>query len=154
MLRSLLKNWKTQLGQDDVLGVVSTAVLRSAWGESDAGVRGLMWVPLLEFLKGGFLVFFFVFGRCTHRGQEFPDAWALSGAYESDDGEDSEPDNEGPIKPAAYADFLQFLQLGCSGSPIQGYPIVVIVLSTLSSPVSSFFWGVVQVLNRIRFLHP
>ena len=113
-----------------------------------------MWVPLLEFLKGGFLDF--VFGRRTHRGQEFPDAWALSGTYESDDGEDSEPDNEGPTKPAAYADFLQFLQLGCSGSPIQGYPIVVIVLSTLSSPVSSFFvlLGVVQVLNRIRFLLP
>ena len=67
LVRSLLKNWKTQLGQDDVLGVVSTAVLRSAWGESDAGVRGLMWVPLLEFLKGGFLVFL-VFGRRTHRG--------------------------------------------------------------------------------------
>ena len=147
-----------QLGQDDVLGVVSTAVLRSAWGESDAGVRGLMWVPLLEFLKGGFLgfCFVFVFGRRTHRAQEFPDAWALSGTYESDDGEDSEPDNEGPIKPAAYADFLQFLQLGCSGSPIQGYPIVVIVLSTLSSPVSSFFYlfWVAQVLNRIRFLRP
>ena len=101
--------------------------------------------------------FFLVFGRRTHRGQEFPDAWALSGAYESDDGEGSELDNEGPAKPAAYADFLQFLQLGCSGSPIQGYPIVVIVLSTLSSPVSSFFvffGGAVQVLNRIRFLRP
>lgn len=44
---------------------------------------------------------------------------------------------EGKAKLAAYGDFLQFLQLGCAGSPAQGYPTVVIILSTLSSPVSS-----------------
>lgn len=49
---------------------------------------------------------------------------------------DAKPD----AKPAAYGDFLQFLQLGCNGSPVQGYPVVVIVLSTLSSPVSSAFF--------------
>ena len=102
--------------------------------------------------------------------EEFPAAWTLAGAYESvigesnddEDGSDSEYSEggvgdetldenthdmaKGPIKdakPAAYADFLQFLQLGCNGSPVQGYPVVVIVLSTLSSPVSSayFFCG-------------
>lgn len=37
----------------------------------------------------------------------------------------------------AYAEFLQFLELGCSGSPTQGYPTIVIILSTIPSSVSS-----------------
>lgn len=36
---------------------------------------------------------------------------------------------------AAYGEFLQFLELGCSGSPIQGYPTVIIILSTIPSDV-------------------
>lgn len=52
LVQSLLKNWKAQLRQEKLLGVVSTAILRSAWVEPDAGVRGLMWAPLLGFLKG------------------------------------------------------------------------------------------------------
>lgn len=46
----------------------------------------------------------------------------------------------------AYSEFLQFLQLGCAGSPAQGYPTVVIILSTLSSPVSVTNSRVVQLL--------
>ena len=66
-MQSLLKNWKTQLGQDKVLAVVSTAILRSAWVESDAGVRGLMWAPLLGFLKGVFSSCVRETFPCTHR---------------------------------------------------------------------------------------
>jgi len=48
------------------------------------------------------------------------------------------------IKPSlAYQDFLQFLQLGCSGSPAEGYPTVVIALSTIPSSVSYLMWIVV-----------
>lgn len=36
----------------------------------------------------------------------------------------------------SYQEFLQFLQLGCLGSPVQGYPTVVIILSTIPSSVS------------------
>ena len=39
----------------------------------------------------------------------------------------------------AYLEFLQFLQLGCSGSPLQGYPTVMIILSTIPSSVRSLF---------------
>jgi hypothetical protein len=42
---------------------------------------------------------------------------------------------ESKILSGAYQDFLQFLQLGCSESPIQGYPTVVIALSTIPSSV-------------------
>lgn len=34
-------------------------------------------------------------------------------------------------KPVAYREFLQFLELGCSGSPHQGYPAVVVIVSTI-----------------------
>jgi len=48
------------------------------------------------------------------------------------------------IKPSlAYQDFLQFLQLGCSGSPVEGYPTVVITLSTIPSSVGYVMWIVV-----------
>lgn len=43
----------------------------------------------------------------------------------------------------AYQEFLQFLELGCSGAPIQGYPTVVIILSTI--PPSVCF---IPTLNR------
>lgn len=50
--------------------------------------------------------------------------------------EDSKP-NEDPLHSHAFAEFLQFLQLGCSGSPVQGYPTIVVILSTVPSSVSS-----------------
>jgi E3 ubiquitin-protein ligase listerin len=34
----------------------------------------------------------------------------------------------------AYLEFLQFLQLGCC-SPLQGYPTIVIIVSTIPSSV-------------------
>lgn len=96
---------------------------------------------------------------------EFPNCWdlELGRSYrtsadenaEDEDEEDEEDEGEGeearkPEKmseeaPApkvvksslAYQEFLQFLQLGCSGNPVQGYPTIVIVLSTIPSSVSA-----------------
>ena len=89
---------------------------------------------------------------------EFPSAWELELAHESskmerdDDESDSEDDTDentkkemisasGPLPgpSLAYQEFLQFLELGCSGSPLQGYPTVVIILSTISSTVRFSF---------------
>lgn len=42
-----------------------------------------------------------------------------------------------PHRSKAYSEFLQFLELGCSGSPTQGYPTIVIILSTIPSSVGS-----------------
>ena len=36
---------------------------------------------------------------------------------------------------SAYQEFLQFLQLGCYGSPTQGYPAIILVLSSIPSTV-------------------
>lgn len=64
---------------------------------------------------------------------------------QDDSNSDSENDSESGkkeglitntnAKSLAYQEFLQFLQLGCSGSPLQGYPTVVIVISTIPSLV-------------------
>jgi len=62
-------------------------------------------------------------------------------------GQESDEKHERPpetIRPSlAYQDFLQFLQLGCSDSPVEGYPTVVITLSTIPSSVSYFMRTVV-----------
>lgn len=80
---------------------------------------------------------------------EFPGAWELERVHDytedrSDDS-DSDADNEegdseppkvfSPRSSAAYSDFLQFLELGCAGAPVQGYPTVIIILSTIPSSV-------------------
>ncbi|KAI0945042.1 hypothetical protein AcV7_001681 [Taiwanofungus camphoratus] len=134
LLQTLLRTCKGHL--KTLLPVLSTAVLRSAWVEPDANVRGTMWQPLLTFLRG------------------FPQVWEMEALSEkdADDGEDSDSeddeDDERPTKTrtptrgglstassAAYREFLQFLELGCLGSPIQGYPAVLIILSTIPSSV-------------------
>ncbi|KAK7439775.1 hypothetical protein VKT23_017349 [Stygiomarasmius scandens] len=130
---------------NEILPIMSTAVLRSAFVEQDTAVQVAMWQPLLVFLK------------------EVRDAWQLEMTFsakqrqtegreeeeeeENEDGEDGEDGEEETtnakgekdirrqLVSLAYLDFLQFLQLGCSGSPIQGYPTVVIILSTIPSEV-------------------
>lgn len=68
---------------------------------------------------------------------------------EGDGDEDSDDDEDDQIKaPApsntpkvsqAYREFLQFLELGCSGSPIQGYPAILVILSTIPPSVRSLW---------------
>lgn len=48
---------------------------------------------------------------------------------------------------AAYREFLEFLELGCGGSPLQGYPTIMIVISTLPSSVSDSIACAVQNLT-------
>ncbi|EMD34704.1 hypothetical protein CERSUDRAFT_116892 [Gelatoporia subvermispora B] len=113
-----------------ILPVLSSAILRSAWVESDTNVRSVMWQPLLTFLR------------------EYPTCWELDredDGHESD--EDASSDEESgseadaprprkaerkPVGPSqAFHEFLQFLELGCGGAPVQGYPAVIIILSTI-----------------------
>lgn len=37
---------------DPLVPILSTVILRSSWVEMDASVQGVMWQPLLTFLKG------------------------------------------------------------------------------------------------------
>lgn len=40
---------------------------------------------------------------------------------------------------AAYAEFLTFLSLGCNGSPIHGYPTLIVILSTIPKKARNQF---------------
>ncbi|KZT68385.1 hypothetical protein DAEQUDRAFT_727954 [Daedalea quercina L-15889] len=143
------------------LSTLSHAILRSAWVEPDTNVRATMWQPLLTFLR------------------EHPNAWELDAKPQKDaDAEDAEDDegsdadegeppydvqagqSSGSVAPCAqsqaYREFLQFLELGCSGSPLQGYPTVIVIISTIppyiwgassSTPLDDFFtsfWAAVD----------
>ncbi|KAI9452266.1 hypothetical protein F5148DRAFT_1331820 [Russula earlei] len=149
LLQALLENWPDEVAR--LVPVLSVAVLRSAFAESSEQVRGVMWRPLLKFLKN------------------LPRAWEIDATFDLDKANDSESDeaDDGPgteeetkVQPTSaplandrespgFADFLQFLQLGCGGSPLQGYPAVIVVLSSIPSsillhpdsdiPASSFF---------------
>ncbi|CDO70174.1 hypothetical protein BN946_scf184774.g2 [Trametes cinnabarina] len=125
LLQTLLQRCRAHCAA--LLPVLSSAVLRSAWVEPDPLVRSAMWQPLLMFLK------------------EYPNAWLVEaqadreedGESDSGDSDDEKGSSSRPAKDAsngpshAFTEFLQFLSTGCSGSPVQGYPTVLIILSTI-----------------------
>ena len=158
---------------------LSSAVLRSAWVEPDATVRGAMWQPLLTFLRGIFIATYLPrrYGRkLIVLTTDFPDAWDIdSSSKRSKDEdakeEDSEPDSD-DAKPhnikrvlrqvrllreslSSYQEFLRFLEQGCSGSPRDGYPMVVIALSTIPSKVNHITHSLVfaALTSLPRYLH-
>ena len=113
----------------------------------------------------------------SYNSPEFPQSWTLDNIkkHEEDGGSESEVENDNepqhaaktvtssslPQKQAsqAYLEFLQFLQLGCSGSPLQGYPTVMIILSTIPSSVRCLFLKPQCSLTSLHnigygFLHP
>ncbi|KAI0036224.1 hypothetical protein K488DRAFT_41686 [Vararia minispora EC-137] len=151
LLHALLQSWKAEI--QPLVPMLSVAVLWSAFCEPDVQVRGAMLTPWLTFLK------------------EFPSAWELEAAYRGDEGEDGEEGSEHEHEDAsdepkerivssepslAFRMFLQFLELGCNGSPLQSYPTILIILSTVPSwvydpsapyPYASFlgsFWAAVD----------
>ncbi|KZV76793.1 hypothetical protein PENSPDRAFT_645898 [Peniophora sp. CONT] len=141
LLQALLQNWKAET--KTLLPLLSIAVLRSAFVEPDAQVRATMWRPWLTFLK------------------EFPSAWEIealedrerdqqqlsdndSGDEDEDPSEDEDskeprPATNGspsiPKTSTAFSDLLQFLELGCAGAPVQGYPTVLIILTTIPTSI-------------------
>jgi hypothetical protein len=47
----------------------------------------------------------------------------------------TEPPPNGQPTSEAYTEFLQFLELGCSGYPVEGYPLVLVVLAGIPKSV-------------------
>jgi E3 ubiquitin-protein ligase listerin len=140
------------LGQlESIAPVLGSAILRSAWVELDPTVQEIMWQPLLVFLKRMYRLYFDHDLKFSYyKSPEFPQSWTLDDIKDEGDGgseseveiDDDEPQHAAKtVTPSslpqkqAYLEFLQFLQLGCSGSPLQGYPTVMIILSTIPSSV-------------------
>lgn len=142
-----------------IVPVLGFAILRSAWVELDPTVQEIMWQPLLVFLKRMFYlsILLTIHLNFSYNSPEFPQSWTLDDMKkdEGDGGSESEVENDDEPQHAAktvtpssspqrqasqaYLEFLQFLQLGCSGSPLQGYPTVMIILSTIPSSVRYLF---------------
>jgi hypothetical protein len=95
--------------------------------------------------------------QSAHCAADFPRAWEIdttfdpqkanqSGSDEEDDGSGAEEEANVQAVPAhvgkhrrspGFADFLQFLELGCGGSPLQGYPAVIVILSSIPPSVGT-----------------
>ncbi|EJD05481.1 uncharacterized protein FOMMEDRAFT_103536 [Fomitiporia mediterranea MF3/22] len=137
VLRILLRKHSSYV-DETILRILSSAVLRSAWVEPDSGVQSSMWEPLLKFLTS------------------FPQAWNIDTSASTLDNEAGENDEESDDDSSegnkdtednektettsqshseAFREFLLFLELGCYGSPAQGYPTIVIILSTIPPPI-------------------
>lgn len=152
-----------------MLPVLSSAVLRSAWVEPDPLVRSAMWQPLLVYLKGTScpMTASSIFTDAWHR-TDHPNAWTLEAESEKEDEESEDEDGDAPKTPPsnpavsaqatpsqAYTEFLQFLATGCSGSPAQGYPAVLIILSTIPSSVRRISLDCISLAyNLCRLLQP
>ena len=140
------------------LEVLSTTILHNCWTESDQGTLRAMWEPLLLFLTSesreanptrpsSFA------DQCLSSGYaEFSECWSIEKKLDSpsmgedDDTEDDDQDKDedapedavgskAPTASVAFTRFLDFLANGCRGSPQQGYPILVVVLSTIPADV-------------------
>ncbi|KAF8580184.1 hypothetical protein K439DRAFT_1357639 [Ramaria rubella] len=127
------------------LGLISSAILRSAFVEPDPVVRSSMWEPLLMFLTK------INNAWVLNRGYEHPASFVKAQAEDESDSssESSKSVNETGLELshphpqseeetpnfAAYAEFLSFLGLGCNGSPIQGYPTILVILSTIPNEI-------------------
>ncbi|KAJ3872691.1 hypothetical protein F5051DRAFT_148142 [Lentinula edodes] len=127
-----------------LLHILSFSVFHSAWTEQDAGVQGVMWQPLLKFLKDNPEAWQWEMGYKYTAEFNLPmrdvDAGSDSDSEsDSSDGEEEDVRKGTEVPPftasRAFKSFLSFLACGCNGSPIQAYPAVMVVLSTIPSSI-------------------
>ncbi|KAH7090867.1 hypothetical protein BKA62DRAFT_745446 [Auriculariales sp. MPI-PUGE-AT-0066] len=133
LLGALLASDASKIAEDvDLLETLSLSVLRNAWKELDAGVKLVMWEPLLIFLS------------------KFSRAWLIEFQDGNEDEEDEASETR-PVQSTAFGSFLQFLTLGCNGSAARGYPAVLIILNTIPAQTlgdgSAFFTAVWAALD-------
>ncbi|KAJ3894553.1 hypothetical protein GG344DRAFT_40829 [Lentinula edodes] len=141
-----LGNFKSSISR--LLHILSFSVFHSAWTEQDAGVQGVMWQPLLKFLKDNPEAWQWEMGYKYTAEFNLPtrdvDAGSDSGSdsdseSDSSDGEEEDVRKGTEVPPftasRAFKSFLSFLACGCNGSPIQAYPAVMVVLSTIPSSI-------------------
>ena len=115
----------------------------------DTNVHAVMWQPLLTFLRGATPSHSMHLISLTPLTTDHPSCWVVDSVREGEgdqNDESSEDEKDGakserPTHPmtygtsSAYREFLSFLGSGCAGSPIQGYPAVLVILSTIPKNV-------------------
>ncbi|KAH7882407.1 hypothetical protein F5I97DRAFT_1939442 [Phlebopus sp. FC_14] len=174
-----------------ILRTISSAILRSAWVETDVGVRAMLGGPLVQFL-GHYPSAWTIDEEWAARGY-YHDGKATDGENvdaddrdeegSSSEAESSEDENatgategdqaeirgnklgEGELQQTssgsclpsqAFREFLQFLELGCSGSPAEGYPMVLLIVAGIPETVRSFYildvYGTTPLLSFLEAL--
>ncbi|KAI9568130.1 hypothetical protein HD554DRAFT_2219143 [Boletus coccyginus] len=150
LVGSLIRVFKDKLPAP-LVRILSTVVLRSAWVETDIGVRAALGGPLVVFLRD-YSQAWTVDMESSARGYNDLDANVQGtedddsdsdsdseSARESDDDDVTDIANESPSNrqptSEAYTEFLQFLELGCSGSPVDGYPLLLVVLAGMPKSI-------------------
>ncbi|KAJ3784444.1 hypothetical protein GGU10DRAFT_357775 [Lentinula aff. detonsa] len=130
-----------------LLRILSFSVFHSAWNEQDVGVQGVMWPSLLRFLKDNPEAWQWEIENTASqmnvpRQSKDVDAELESGSESEFDFPDAENQDvagkttvSSPAASRAYQSLLSFLERGCNGSPIQAYPAIVIILSTIPSSI-------------------
>ena len=106
--------------------------------------------------------------QSTHYAADFPRTWEIDAAFDpqkaNQSGSDEEDDDSSgeeeinaqtvptqvskDLRSPGFADFLQFLELGCGGSPLQGYPAVIVILSSIPPSVRVHFHTLVDHLLK------
>ncbi|KAI0305195.1 hypothetical protein B0F90DRAFT_1702407 [Multifurca ochricompacta] len=124
LLLAMLETWP-----DKIVGLVpmlSVAVLRSSFSEPSIQVRGSMWRPLLKFLKSMSCP---ILRHCDSDSEE-------AGGSDEDRVKEKSTASVAKVRRSpGFTDFLQFLEIGCGGSPQQGYPAVLVILSSIPSSI-------------------
>ncbi|KAF8531403.1 hypothetical protein JB92DRAFT_2851839 [Gautieria morchelliformis] len=123
-------------------GLISSAILRSAFVELDPVVRSCMWEPFLMFLtkiNNAWLVNCEYESSFQSKSLQVVESNSVSGS--AVEGTVTTPTKSHPktdqdgLRSAAYAEFLAFLSLGCNGSPLNGYPTLIVILSTIPGEI-------------------
>lgn len=155
-LISILISRFPSIFEEKLLPVVGPAVLTSAWRETDGSVWGGTTLSealtmLLTKFRGVWLLEPVTEAHMNQQAEQD----AESDDDESDDEDDNEDEGtdgeaveeaiKAPVVEAryrlgteAYNQFLVYLQRGCNGCPNEGYPTVLVVLSTLPAEVGCF----------------
>lgn len=147
--------------KEKLLTVAGPAVLSSVWKETDGSVLGgvvvaeAVTVLLTRFREVWLLHNDGAAEESGTQEQADDDGEESDAASESEDEADADPvkaygdrveaddvkkatltTNKATLGSKAYSDFLAYLQKGCNGSPNEGYPTVLVVLSTIPAEVS------------------
>ncbi|KAF8551747.1 hypothetical protein OG21DRAFT_1605114 [Imleria badia] len=155
LVGSLIRVFKGNL-PESLFRILSTVVLRSAWVETDFGVRATLGSPLIVFLRD-YSQAWTIDMESALRGYNNLDADARgtesdNSDSDSDAGSESDSESErdgnddvlyvpnesppsGQPTSEAFGEFLQLLELGCSGSPAEGYPFVLVVLAGIPKSI-------------------
>ncbi|KIN96951.1 hypothetical protein M404DRAFT_32794 [Pisolithus tinctorius Marx 270] len=124
----------------DILHILSSAILRSAWVETDAGVRVVLTKPLLMFLKDYPWAWTIDAERALNNygdieiaeevSEDEPESEAQNDVNKERADEDDSTDEDDQTLPSpAFREFLGFLEMGCAGSMAEGYPLVLVVVA-------------------------